>query len=138
MKKRILIIDDDVELCDEMAELLRCEGYAVDNTSNSGRGLALINTTIYDSIIIDFKMPGLNGFELLKRIKKNRHGTPVLLVSGRPFIEKLLKEEKLSRLVDEIITKPFDARTILKKVAHAVRERRRDTPVATPMKPARR
>jgi DNA-binding response OmpR family regulator len=116
MKKNILIIDDDHELCEEMAEILRDEGYLVDTAFDSIRGEEMVKTKSQDIIILDFKLPGLNGVELLKIIKTTKPATAVFLVTGRPFIEKLLQDEKLEKAVAGVMNKPFDIQLLLDKI----------------------
>jgi len=120
MKKRILIVDDDAELAEEIAEILRDEGYFVDSATDSGRGEALIGKNIYDAYLFDYKMSGLTGTDLLRKAKEKDPKAAVLIISGRPFIEKLLKEEKMDHLVSSVIKKPFDAETLLDKIKDLV------------------
>jgi len=115
-KKRILLVDDDLELCEELAELLRDEGYLVDNTSDALKGAGLVRENRYDVAILDFKMPGLSGVDLLKTIKAGNPKTRVLFVSGKPFVGRLLQEAKVAELVEGIISKPFDEKTLLDKI----------------------
>lgn len=114
--KNILIIDDDVELGQEIAEILIEEGYSVKNTSDPVQGQGFIDAHKFDVAILDYKLPGTTGTELLKRIKKNNPETKVFIVSGRPFIEKLIKEEKVFHLLSGIISKPFDCDELLRKI----------------------
>lgn len=114
--KRILIIDDDVELCEEMAETLRDEGYSVKNVFDPVEGQTLISKENFDIAIVDYKLPGLNGIQLLKNIKKKAPKTKVFIATGRPFIEKLIKEEKVSHLVSGVINKPFSCDALLEKI----------------------
>jgi DNA-binding response OmpR family regulator len=113
---KILLIDDDAELCDELSEIFREEGYLVDNAFDSGEGAGLIKSNRYDVGIFDYKMSGLNGIDLLKMIKGVSRQCAVFIVSGRPGIEKLIKEEHVSDLVAGVINKPFDIDDILQKV----------------------
>ena len=114
--KRILLIDDDAELCGELAEILQDEGYVVQNTSDSVEGERLIEQHEFDIALFDFKISGMSGMDLLKKIKHKRPETKVFLISGRPFLEKLLEEEKLSSLVAGIISKPFKIDILLEKI----------------------
>lgn len=114
--KSILIIDDDVELCEEIAETLQDEGYPVEYISDPDQGQNLINRKAFDIVIIDYKMPGLNGIELLKKIKEKNPQTKVFIATGRPFIDKLLEEQKASHLVSGVVNKPFNTDTLLEKI----------------------
>lgn len=119
MTKKILIIDDDVDLCAEMRELLGDEGYCVETVSDGKECQAYIEKNPYDIIILDYRMPGLNGVEVLKLIEKKNLKSRVFIATGRPFIEKLLAEEKLLATVAGIINKPFDVQTLLDKINSA-------------------
>ena len=119
VNKLILIIEDDVELCAEIAELLRDEGHSVNNTSDSIEGDSLIKKHLYDIVILDLKMPGLSGIDLLKRIKFKNKSTSVLVITGRPFVDKLLKEEKVFDLVDGYLNKPFNCNVLIDKINNA-------------------
>ncbi|KKR30443.1 MAG: hypothetical protein A2149_05135 [Candidatus Schekmanbacteria bacterium RBG_16_38_11] len=116
MAKKILIIDDDAELCEEMAEFLNDEGYSVQTALDGNQGEKLIRKNNYDVILLDFKMPGLNGIDMLKIVKEKKPKPAVFIISGRPFIEKLLEEEKLTSVVDGIMGKPFDLEMMLKRI----------------------
>ena len=119
---RIILIDDDETLCDGVAFILRDEGYSVMNTSDPIKGMELVENHIFDIALIDYKMPRLTGVEFLKRIKEKDPFTKVFIVSGKPFIENVLDEEKVSHLVEGIIKKPFKEETLLDAVKGAVAE----------------
>lgn len=116
MGRKILVIDDDTELCEEIAEILRDDGHSVDTAFDSMRGEELVKTNNFDTIILDFKLPGMNGVELLKRIRNINPKIAVFLVTGRPFIERLLEEEKLDTVVAGVMNKPFDIGLLLGKI----------------------
>ena len=116
MAKKVLIIDDDVELCRELAEVLNCEGYSVDTASDGKSGEACIRKNIYDIVILDYRMPGLNGIELLRTIRNENLKSRVYVATGRPFIDKLLESENLSHVVAGVLSKPFDVKTLLEKL----------------------
>jgi DNA-binding response OmpR family regulator len=116
MAKRILIVDDDVELCRELTEILNCEGYSVDTASDGESGAASIRKNVYDIVILDYRMPGLNGIELLRTIRDENLKSRVYIATGRPFIDRLLENEQLSHLVAGVLSKPFDVKTLLEKL----------------------
>lgn len=116
MPRRILIVDDDSEFCAEIAEILRDEGYFVDIAADGLQGASRINAGSYDVVLLDFKMPGLDGVELLKKIKAKNKDSKVFLVSGRPFLEKITNELAPSQLADAVFSKPFDVGLLLSKI----------------------
>jgi two-component system, NtrC family, response regulator AtoC len=114
--KKMLIVDDNVELCAELTELFSDEGFLVDNTSDSFEGAGLIKKNMYDICIFDYKMKGLNGIDLLKMIKGVNPHCAVFIVSGRSSIEKLIKKENVSDLVAGIMNKPFNIPELIQKI----------------------
>ena len=118
MRNNILLIDDNVELCNGLAEILRDEGYRVDSTSESTLGSLFISQNKYDVCILDYKMKGLN---LLKMIKTENPRCIVFIISGRTSIEALLKEEKVFAQVAAVFTKPFNVEGLLQKIRASIR-----------------
>jgi DNA-binding response OmpR family regulator len=111
--------DDDEELCEEMAEILRQEGYSVTSVFNGLAARDLLASNDYDVVLLDFKMPGMNGFELLRFVKKCKPESRVLLLTGRHFGHKNLDGDEydaamdIVALADGYINKPFDIQNVL-------------------------
>jgi len=116
MPKKILLVDDDLQLCDEVAEILRDEGYLVDNTSDENEVESLIRNTDYDLCLLDYKMPRFTGIDLLRKIKNKNPACVGIIVSGRPFLEKTIQEQNAVTLVSGIIEKPFEIASVLNKI----------------------
>ena len=114
IKKKILLIDDDKELCEELAGILTDEGYSIESAFNSDQGIMKLNKNVYDIVLIDFKLPCLNGVELLKKFKPNLPDTNFIFVTGKPYIEMELKENDLINLTAGVISKPIDIEKLLK------------------------
>jgi DNA-binding NtrC family response regulator len=114
--KKIILIDDDIQLCEEVAEILRDEGYFVDNTSDEAQGEVLIKNNIYDICLLDYKMSRLTGIELLRKIKEKNPRCASFIVSGKPFIQKVIEEQNVAHLVSGIIEKPFEIKDVLDKI----------------------
>lgn len=121
MAKKILIVDDDTELCEELAEILQDEGYSVQTVFDGIEGKKQIEAHNYDLLILDFKMPGLNGSEILRQLKEKKPSCKFFMISGKPHIEKSLQEEGLRHLVDGIMQKPFDIEDFLEKIKAVIR-----------------
>lgn len=118
-QKKLLLIDDSVELCNELAELFQEEGFDVDQTSDSDHGADLIKKNRYDVCLLDYKMKGLNGIDLLKMVKVINPECAAFIISGRSSIEELIEREQVMSLVAGIIKKPFDIELLLQQVKTA-------------------
>lgn len=127
--KKILIIDDDQELCEEITEILQDEGYFVNTAFDGLEGKKLIEKYDYDILILDLKLPGINGFDIFKSVKDKHAKLKVLILTGRPLIKQWSreetgviedKEEDLLKLTDGFINKPFDVKAVLAKVKELI------------------
>jgi two-component system response regulator CpxR len=115
---RILIIDDDVELCSLVGEYLEAEGFQVEATHDGSRGLDRALNGDYVLIVLDVMLPGLNGFEVLRRLRETSHA-PVLLLTARG--------EDVDRIVgleigaDDYLPKPFNPRELVARIRAILR-----------------
>lgn len=122
MKKiKILIVDDDEELCGEISEILRDEGYSVNTAHDGFKAFELIKARKHDIILLDLKLPSMSGSEILRKIKETNFTLKVIVLSGRPFNKEMLKEsedEELNslRLANAILSKPYDIENLLEKI----------------------
>jgi CheY-like chemotaxis protein len=122
--RKLLLIDDDEELCAELGEILEAEGFKVDIALDGLQGLRNLREKQYQMVILDLKLPGLNGYGVLKSIRKTSSSLKVLVLSGRPLGGPLLnedgvsqdEEEKVLNLADFIINKPFMVENLIQKV----------------------
>lgn len=96
---RILLVDDEVGLRELVAEVLRREGFKVESTGNGTEALRMFRTRRYDLVITDLLHPGLNGAELIGKIRRLKPWRPVLLFTASP-IPTLAKPCLLAELVD--------------------------------------
>jgi len=114
--KKILIIDDDAELSEELAEVLGAEGYPVENISDGFRAVKMLEKNGYDIVLLDFKMQGITGLDILKEIRAKSPSAAVFFVSGKPGLDAILEEADMAAAVDAIIEKPFDPQTLLDRI----------------------
>lgn len=113
-KNKVLIIEDDphiVELLNIHLADLACD---ITYTMNGFKGLELINNNLYDLIILDVMLPGLNGIEICRKIRLNDIKTPVLMLTART--EEIDKIIGLETGADDYITKPFSIREFIARV----------------------
>lgn len=114
--KRILIIDDDEHIGNLEQELLEREGYAVLRAYSGTEALLLLKRTRPDLVLLDLMLPGLSGEALLPELD----GIPVIVVSAKAGVED--KTALLLGGAADYLTKPFDARELLARVAVRLRE----------------
>jgi DNA-binding response OmpR family regulator len=124
----ILIIDDDKELCELVSELLREEGFRVEAINNSAEGLERAAGAEFSIIILDVMMPGMNGFEVLRRLRSGQHRsahTPVLMLTARG--EDVDRIVGLEMGADDYLPKPFNPRELVARINSILRRVKLDT-----------
>lgn len=120
--ENVLIVDDDRELCELVAELLNEEGFDVEVANQSERGLERALSGEHSLVVLDVMMPGMNGFALLRRLRAEGSTVPVLMLTARG--------EDLDRIVgleigaDDYLPKPFNPRELIARI-HAILRRLR-------------
>src|SRR3981189_930923 len=119
----ILVIDDDVELCTLVAEYLQAEGFVVECVHEGEAGLRRATGGNYVLVVLDVMLPGINGFEVLRRIRATSR-LPVLLLTARG--------EDVDRIVgleigaDDYLPKPFNPRELVARIRAVLRRTRTD------------
>lgn len=111
---RILLIEDDISLCNALMIHLRSEGYETDVCHNGTDGLSYALQNTYDVIILDRMLPELDGLTLLSAIRRKNIFTPVIIATAMDSLQ-----EKINGLdcgADDYITKPFDAQELLARI----------------------
>ena len=115
---RILLVDDDVELTELLAELLSLEGFDVHSVHNGQDALTELELQSYDLILLDVMMPVLNGIETLKQLRQ-KYSTPVLMLSARDDeIDRVLG---LELGADDYLPKPFNDRELVARIKAILR-----------------
>jgi two-component system, NtrC family, response regulator HydG len=114
----ILVVDDDADTCRNLADILGDLGYHVDTAPDGLAALALVRKNPYDVALLDFKMPGMNGLELYREVKKLRAGTVAIIVSA--YTNESTKEEALGAGAWQVLAKPVDFTKLLGLVDEAL------------------
>lgn len=102
---RVLVVEDEPDLLDVIAQSLRESGYAVDEAGDGKTGLFKAESADYDAIVLDLMLPGLSGLDLLKSLRKKK-ATPVLILTARDATPDRVKG--LDSGADDYLTKPFE------------------------------
>lgn len=115
---RLLVIEDDPLLRHSLSEGLREELYAVDTAAEGEEGLAKARETDYDCVVLDGMLPGIDGWELLVRLRKEKT-TPVLMLTARDAVPDRIRG--LDAGADDYLTKPFDFEELLARLRALIR-----------------
>ena len=110
----ILIIEDEYSLADAVAETLKSENFNVCIKTNGEDGEDEALTENYDLILLDVMLPGKNGFEILKYLRKEKIKTPVIMLTAKSEIDDKLNG--LEHGADDYITKPFAMRELMARI----------------------
>src|ERR1700757_2730762 len=122
MPYRVLVIDDETAIREAIRRTLEYEGYRVDEARGGQDGLDKATKTAYDAILLDIKMPVLDGMEVLENLKEQRVQTPVIMVSGHGDISTAVECTK--RGAYDFLEKPLNRDKLLLSVRNAVRTQR--------------
>ncbi len=115
---RILVVDDDADICRNLCDILSDLGYEVDSAPDGPTALALIEQQPYDVALLDYKMPGMDGLTLYREIKRRRADTVSLLVTA--FASRETADEALTAGAWKVLSKPVDFARLLGLVEEAV------------------
>jgi len=115
---RILLIDDDAELCSLLVEFLTREGFSIECEHEGKRGLERALHGGFDLIVLDVMLPGLDGFEILRRLRAESH-IPVLMLTARG--EDMDRIAGLEMGADDYLAKPFNPRELLARIRAILR-----------------
>jgi two-component system nitrogen regulation response regulator NtrX len=121
-KSRILVIDDEAAIRDSLKMTLEYEGYEFLAAATGQEGLALIEREGPDLVLLDVKMPGMDGLEVLDRIRSLNDALPVVVVSGHGTISTAVEATKKGAF--DFIEKPFASDRVLVSLRNALDQRR--------------
>ena len=119
MSNKILVIEDEPTLSRLLSYNLNQEGYETTVIEHGGDGLQAALQGSFDLIILDIMLPGLNGFEILTRLKQHGVHTPVIILTARNAEEEVV--QGLKHGADDYITKPFGVAELLARVSAVLR-----------------
>lgn len=116
---RILIVEDDSLLADGLTRTLRHADYAVDAAANGADADHVLAAQAYDLVILDLGLPGLDGFEVLRRMRRRGSSIPVLVLTARDALQDRVKGLDLG--ADDYMIKPFDLPELEARVRALIR-----------------
>ena len=117
MAEHVLLVDDEQEFLDVMKERLETRGMKVSTEVSAEDALKRIESELFDALILDLKMPGIDGLEALKRAKSARPELQVILLTGHASVEKGVEAIKLGAM--DFVEKPADLNALSEKIKRA-------------------
>ncbi len=111
---RLLLVEDEKRMAQALCEILRLEKYEVDHCVNGLDGLTAALSDIYDIIILDVMLPGMNGYEIAKKTRQNGIRTPILMLTAKAELDD--KVTGLDSGADDYLTKPFMTKELLARL----------------------
>ena len=125
---RVLLIEDEKRMSDALREILQLEKYDVDQCADGLEGLDAIESDVYDLVILDVMLPGMNGFDIARRARKKGIKTPMLMLTAKSDLDD--KVTGLDCGADDYLTKPFMTKELLARL-RALARRNINTPDGT-------
>ena len=117
---KILIVEDEVAIAELEKDYLELSGFEVEMENDGTNGLARALAEDFDLFILDLMLPGIDGFEICKRIREKKN-TPILLVSAKK--EDIDKIRGLGLGADDYVTKPFSPKVLLARIQSVLRRK---------------
>ncbi len=118
MKEKIMVIEDEQKIADAIAYALKREGYTVEVVYRGDEAVNKMREFNPDAIILDVMLPGMDGYEILKKLKDTDHIGVIMLTAKEDIVNKILG---LELGADDYMTKPFDMRELLARLKSLIR-----------------
>jgi two-component system copper resistance phosphate regulon response regulator CusR len=119
---RLLIVEDEVKTGSYLQQGLSEAGFTIDVAITGEDGLHHATTSVYDLIILDIMLPGVNGFDILEKLRQNGHLSPVIFLSAKDRVEDRVKGFELG--ADDYLVKPFSFSELLARIRALLRRGR--------------
>jgi DNA-binding response OmpR family regulator len=116
---RLLIVEDDPKMADLVRRGLEESGHSARVAHDGATGLSLCQSTAPDAIVLDVMLPGLDGFEVTRRLRREGSAIPILMLTGRDAVSDVVKGLNLG--ADDYLTKPFSLKVLIARLEALVR-----------------
>ena len=116
---RVLVVEDDPNLREQLATYLKSDGFAVDTAEDGEEGLYYGREYEYDAAVVDLGLPKVDGIEVIKRLRTEKHGFPILVLTARGHWQD--KVEGLEAGADDYLAKPFQMEELMARMNALIR-----------------
>lgn len=131
--RRILLVEDEPGLALTIGDLLNAEGHDVQIAPDGEEGLTRATSAPgFDLVVLDVMLPGIDGFEVCRTLRRRRIDTPILMLTARGEVQDRVTGLRLG--ADDYLVKPFDPMELLARIEALLRRRVRDRPEAAPIR----
>lgn len=121
MSEKVLLVDDEKEFLDIMSERMQARGMTVKTADSADQAMAILEKESFDAIVMDFKMPGMDGIQALKKIKAKKPELQIILLTGYATVEKTVEAMKIG--ATDLLEKPADLEKLAAKIKLAKAEK---------------
>ncbi len=121
MEARVLLVDDEEAFLESMSERMRLRGMDVTTASSAKEALVVIESDIFDAVILDIQLPEMDGMAVLKKIKAKHPEAQIILLTGHASLEKGVEAMKIG--ASDYLEKPADMEALSKKIKEAKTEK---------------
>ncbi|WP_379154266.1 response regulator transcription factor [Paenibacillus sp. sgz5001063] len=118
---KILIVEDELPLLEAIIEIYDNESFEATGASNGDEGYYLAENGSYDLIVLDIMLPGMNGLQIVKRLREKQVATPIIMLTAKDSVEDSVRG--LDAGADDYVTKPFAASLLLARTRAVLRRR---------------
>ena len=118
---KLLLVEDNAELAHWIVNLLRSEDFAIDCVPDGERAEVVLTTQCYDVVLLDIRLPGMDGREVLARLRRRGDKVPVLMLTAHGSTDD--KVDCFSAGADDYVVKPFDALELVARIKALIRRR---------------
>ncbi len=119
-KSKILVVDDEDTLRTVLSQELKGEGYEVETAADGLLALDAIKQNKFDLVLLDIKMPNMDGFEVLKYIKQNHKDLKIIMLTGFADLKNAIESKKLG--AEDFVSKPYDLVDLLTTIERVLSE----------------
>ena len=119
-KSRVLVVDDEEALRTVLSSELASEGYQVETASDGDEAITSVQKNSFDLVLLDIKMPKVDGFEVLKFIKKGFPKMKVIMLTGFADLKNAIESKKLG--AEDFVSKPYDLVDLLTTIERVLSE----------------
>ncbi len=124
-KHNILVVDDNEKLCKNLCDILELKGYDVYKAYDGYHAIECINTTNFSIVIMDIKMPGINGLDTLKILKRLTPNTSFIMITA--FADDIFYKENFKNEDLKIVQKPIDMDKLLSVIEATIKKKEADS-----------